>query len=236
MKFVKNECLYITPDNKYDLIRSSIKYLTTDDFTLLVRCRPEWESMNPNDLSAEGGLIAKNGMHCGMTVRRDIINDTDVYVGKCIFFSEVTEGYPIGNEMIIDVLPDKEWYEFSMRHDLANKKVIFKCDGVSKELIYEGDLVDYSHSWLWIGACCGFNFFDINHRHYFNGTMDYIGIFQSYLDDYEVESYFKSPNPQIRNSKDKAIAISGFKNFTPYKVKDDSENGNNLIIFKDEWF
>lgn len=236
MKFIKDECLYITTDNKYDLIRSSIKYLTTDDFTILVRFKPDWDSMNPNDLTSEGGLVAKNGMHCGMTVRRDYINDTDVYVGKCIFFTEKEKGHPIGNEMIIDLLKNEEWYEFSMRHDLKNKKVNFTYGNIVKEIYYVGEIVDYSHSWVWIGACCGFNFFDINHRHYFNGDIDYVAIFQSHLDDGQIERYFKNSEVSILNVNDKGVVISNFKTATPYKIKDDSGNGNNLIIFKDEWF
>jgi hypothetical protein len=236
MKLSKDECLYVTPDNKYDLIRSSIKNLTSSDFTILVRFKPDWDVMNPNDLSAEGGLVAKNGMHCGMTVRRDFINDSDVYVGKCIFFSEKELGNPIGNEMIIDLPKDKEWYEFSMRHDLENKKVNFTYQTITKEINYEGDIVDYSHSWLWVGACCGFNFFDINHRHYFNGDIDYVGIYQSYLSDEVIKLYFENSETNVINVSDNVLLISNFKNSTPYKIKDDSGNGNNLIIFKDEWF
>lgn len=236
MKFLKDECLYVTPDNKYDLIRSSIKYLTTDDFTILVRFKPDWDVIDPNDLSSEGGLVAKNGMHCGLMVRKDNINGVDGYFGKCIFFSEKEPGHPIVNESIIELEKKEDWYEFSMRHDLKNKKVNFKYENITKEIEYEGDIIDYSHSWIWIGACCGLNFFDKTHRHYFNGEIDYVAIFQSYLGDERVEEYFKNSEPSILNVNDNVILISNFKNSTPYKVKDDSGNGNNLIIFSDEWF
>jgi hypothetical protein len=236
MKFLKNECLYITPDNKYDLLRNSIKYLTNDDFTILVRFKPDWDSMKPNDISSEGGLVAKNGMHCGLMVQTDCINGVDIYAGKCIFFSEIELGNPIANEAIIDLSKDKEWYEFSMRHDLKNKKVNFTYDNISKDISYVGDIVDYSHSWIWIGACCGFNFFDETHRYYFNGDIDYVGIFQSNLSNESIEHYFKNSEISMINETHKTIVLSNFKNSTPYKTKDDSGNGNNLIIFKDEWF
>jgi hypothetical protein len=99
-----------------------------------------------------------------------------------------------------------------------------------------GDIVDYSHSWIWIGACCGFNFFDENHRYYFNGDIDYVGIFQSNLSNESIEHYFKNSEISMINETHKTIVLSNFKNSTPYKIKDDSGNGNNLIIFKDEWF
>jgi hypothetical protein len=236
MKFTNNESLYIAPENKYNLSRVNVRDLTLDDFTILIRFKPCWDLMIPGELSAEGGLVAKNGMHCGMTVRHEYINGVGVYVGKCLFFTEDEEGTVFPNIIINELSGDMDWYEFSMVHNLENKSMTFTTGNQKKEVVYNGNIVDYSNSWLWIGACCGFDFFDLNHRHYFNGEINYLGVFQSSLNDEIIRYYFDNTDDINYNKLDKVISISNFKTSTPYKIKDDSGNGNNLILYKNGWF
>ena len=61
LKFEGNGAWFVTPDNKYGLSKFPMKNITEGDFSFLTSIRVNWNKMNPNDNTREGGVIIKNG-------------------------------------------------------------------------------------------------------------------------------------------------------------------------------
>ncbi len=104
--------------------------------------------------------------------------------------------------------------------------------------IKEGDctnLCDYSFSMLWIGAA---NRIVEDHNHVFIGDIDILHLQESYLDDEYCKLFFSDFDkflPIAKNPENIPIYTGDFKDTTPYRIMDLSENGNHPIIFRKEW-
>ena len=67
IKLNGRDCYFVIPESKYGLSQLVPKYVTDDDFTFMVKCKPEWDKMMKEGNSQEGGLVIKNDQHMGIS-------------------------------------------------------------------------------------------------------------------------------------------------------------------------
>lgn len=231
MQFKGSEAYFLTPTNKYGLSLKEPKDITEDNFTYLARLTIDWDKMVYGELSAEGGIIVKNGMHCGLMAFRDHAGDT--FIRGCIWATS-----PAGQPILVDkCIEIKEGhsatFELSFTHIKNEKRIITGDRGHFEEGTYEGDIVDYSSSWFWVGCCNALDSCDINHRNFLLGDIQTVGIFSKALSKEEIADIFENNRCLPEHSP---VGFFDFKKQTPYKVYDESKNGNNLVKFDNAWF
>ena len=94
--------------------------------------------------------------------------------------------------------------------DNKNKQITIKADEKTSSIDFKGNLVDdYKYSYLWIGCGNGFKDSDDEFRNSFFGDISYL---------------------KIRRDGN-TIFKSHFKKKTEFKVFDESNSGNHLLIF-----
>jgi len=116
-----------------------------------------------------------------------------------------------------------------------NKRLILYVDDFKDTLYYDGTLLDYSLSWLWVGCCNGFSGIDMDND-YFTGEISHLGLFQKCLTKDERKLFFENLNDLsvLNNYNMNPVAMTDFKKKTPYKIYDLSENGNHLTVYKEK--
>jgi hypothetical protein len=237
LKFEGNGAWFVTPDNKYGLSKFPMKNITEGDFSFLTSIRVNWNKMNPNDNTREGGVIIKNGLHMGLSV---IKPDTEhIYVKGTIWTLDASLG---SNGMKnYDILVKVNWeegdydkeYKVGFSFKRKEKEFSVYCNGTWLTEKFEGSLLDYSNAWLWLGACNPLDSCPEDFRQFFNGEMYYAAIFSKFLDRNEIDEVYNDPSNVSKRLK--PVCVFDFQRQTPYKILDISENGNNLIRFDKEW-
>jgi hypothetical protein len=235
LKFNGKDAWFVTPDNKYGLATYAMKNITHGDFSFLVDVQVDWDSMNPDDLSREGGIIIKNGMHLGIaayTPKKDTY-----FIKSTIWAKKENEteckAYDIQFKSTDVINGETGRYNIGLTYNQEDKKFGVFCNGEWIDMEFEGELMDYTNSWLWFGAANPLESCPQEFRHFFNGELFFAGVYSKALNRVEIENIFanqtnvdKSLNP---------VAIFDFKRQTPYKALDISGVGNNLIMFDTEW-
>lgn len=237
IKFEGKDAWFIAPNNKYGLSRFPLGKITEDDFSFFVKVKVDWDKMSPNDRTNEGGIIVKNGLHLGITAFHPEPNQ---YYFKATVWSNVNV---YGNDEVwnkdILVKIDRDEVDDSTEHDLGfsfskktNEFSVFHNGNWFTEK-YDGSLVDYSTSWLWLGASNALESCPIEFRQYLFGEISLAGIFSKALDETE----FMEVRDNFRNipKRLKPVALFNFESITPYKVLDISKMGNNLEKFDITW-
>lgn len=230
MKFNGSEAYFLTPTNKYGLSKVEPKNITEDNFTYLARLTIDWDKMNKDDLTKEGGIVVKNGMHCGLMAFRDHKNMC--YIRGCIWVTG-PDGLPMLIDRCIEVQDTQKVFELSFTHIKSEKRIIIGDQGFFLDRIYEGDIVDYSSSWFWVACCNALESCDEEHRNYLRADINMVGIFGKALSETEILNVFKENKV---NESLNPVGFFDFKKQTPYKVYDESKNGNNLVKFDNAWF
>lgn len=237
MKFENGLCYFIKNKNKYGLERTPIDYITSNDFTFLVKCKPDWEQMKPESSS---GIVVKNGMHLGLFAKKSPLYDSGKYSSfiGVTFWIEVDSGEDKDIKALswdIEVDKDQTSYSVSMSHIIEEKTIILRVGENEKHIIYDGQLVDYSNAWIWIGAACDFSEYPEEHKHKYLGDIDFVGIYKKVLSDRSINKIIKNGLKDAINPKHKPGSVTDFSNQTPYKVKDESGMGHNLTISGYDW-
>lgn len=237
LKFEGNNAWFVTPDNKYGLSKFPMKNITENDFSFLTSIRVNWDKMNPNNNTREGGVIIKNGLHLGLSVIKP--DNEHVYVKGTIWTMDASLG---SNAMKnYDILVKVNWedgdldkeYKVGFSFKRKEKEFSVYCNGTWLTEKFEGSLIDYSNAWLWVGASNPLESCPEDFRQFFNGEMYYAAIFSKFLDRSEIEEIYNEPDDVSKRLK--PTCIFNFKRQTPYKILDISEVGNNLIRFDKEW-
>lgn len=237
LKFEGNNAWFVTPDNKYGLSKFPMKNITENDFSFLTSIRVNWDKMNPNNNTREGGVIIKNGLHLGLSVIKP--DNEHVYVKGTIWTMDASLG---SNAMKnYDILVKVNWedgdldkeYKVGFSFKRKEKEFSVYCNGTWSTEKFEGSLIDYSNAWLWVGASNPLESCPEDFRQFFNGEMYYAAIFSKFLDRSEIEEIYNEPDDVSKRLK--PTCIFNFKRQTPYKILDISEVGNNLIRFDKEW-
>ena len=228
---------FASPDNKYGLSTSPAKNITDGDFSFLAKIRVNWDKMNPDNLTREGGVIIKNGLHMGLSV---IKPDYDhCYVKATIWTIDASLGADgMKNH---DILVKVNWedgdldkdYEIGFSFKKKEKEFSVYCDGTWETQSYDGTLIDYSNAWLWVGASNPLESCPMDFRQFFTGEIYNIGIFQKALNREEIIEIYREFNNVSKRLK--PVGLYDFKRQTPYKALDISGNGNNLVLFDVTW-
>ena len=71
---------------------------------------------------------------------------------------------------------------------------------LEKKHIKVSSPIDYSGSWLWVGANA-LNSCDEEHKHYYRGEISFVGVYGRYLSDDEIRKvYENSQSLKIKNN------------------------------------
>lgn len=213
MTFDNNLSYFISPDNRYGLQVKNINTITNEDFTFITTFKVDWEK-----LKDPGGVLCKSGMHMGIFVFND---GTNCYIQGIAWFKIKGENRPI--DVAIQIPKEKENEILSVKISLnkKNKLLTLKTDWKTESKRYEGELVDYKNSWVWLGCANGHESCSPEHRNYFYGEIFHASIYDIDTQDENVEN---------------ALFYTNFDEKTFYKIKDLSGNGNHLTKYDTEWF
>jgi hypothetical protein len=220
--------------NKYNLSLKSVDEITNGDFTFISKFKVNWDGLDKNMPFREGGIVNKNGKHVGLSVFK--FENGDCFVKGCIW-TNTGEGDDILNEIVVKIndgdfdINSEINLAFSYSKKDSKIRLIFNTQIHEKNI--KGDVIDYSNTWLWVGASNAFKSCDVQYRNYFHGEISFVSIYENYLNFKKVSSIFDS-NHEVHNEY-KPICVFDFKNQTPFKILDTSMNGNNLVKFDDEW-
>lgn len=236
LNFNGGDAWFCPPQNKYGLSKQPIKDITNDDFSFLARVKVDWNSMVGGSPTREGGIIIKNGLHTGLSVIKS--DDLQCFIKGAVW----TEDSSFENgKQDYEILLKINWGPNDLEKELdvafsysKDKKILsLYCNGQWETKQYEGTIIDYSNSWLWVGVCNPLDSCPPEFRQYFMGNMSYVGIFQKHLEKLDIKNIFEDiSNPYTEYNP---TCIFNFDKYTDYKVLDVSGNGNNIIKFDNAW-
>ena len=145
LKFDGTNAWFVTPDNKYGLSTYPMKNITDGDFSFLTEITVDWDKMNPDNLTREGGIIIKNGLHMGLsTVKPDLEH---CYIKGTIWVND--DKLPSGVKNY-DILVKANWedgdlqkkYRVGIAFKKEKKEFSVYCNGTWVTKKYEGELND----------------------------------------------------------------------------------------------
>ena len=234
--FNGDSCYFVVPESKYGLSEIVPKYVTNKNFTFCVQCKPDWDNMVEGEISAEGGLVMKNGQHMGISC---FVNSGMRFFRATLwvqdrkgFITCIEKQLPVTEES-----KDKEYF-ITFRHDIRKKKIVIGNYNYFEELEYPAaSPIDYSNSWLWVGAANAFKTCVIEHRQYFRGSISYVSVHSEYLSDLDIKKIYGNTTSISELKKlqnENTVLFSDLKIRTPYKVFDNSDNGNHLIVYDEK--
>jgi hypothetical protein len=220
--------------NKYNLSLKSVDEITNNDFSFISKVKVDWKGLDKNQPFREGGIVNKNGQHVGLSVFK--FENGDCFVKGCIWTNNGTADN-ILNEIVVKINDDgfdiNSEINLALSYSKKDNKIRLIFNNQIHEKVLEGNVIDYSNTWLWVGACNAFKSCDIEYRNYFHGDILFVSIYESYLESQTILDIFD--NDHIVYHDYNPVCVFDFKNQTPFKVLDKSMNGNNLVKFDDEW-
>jgi hypothetical protein len=218
----------------YGLSRYNHKSLTDNDFTIISKVKPNLDIELGNDGIHTGYIVCKNGLHIGTYFMKAINENGYLYQFGCAYSTNYNE-QSVFNYLNIEVNPTDDYYHVSMIHSKKSKTITLIVNDIEKTVKYEGELVDYSNSWLWVGAACGAEDYDERYSYFYQGEIGYVGIFSKELNNKIIFDILSKDEIINYDSVYSPILITDFKEITQYKIKDKSNNGNHLVIYNNEW-
>lgn len=237
--FKGNDCLFVPPNNKYGLNSGDVVNMTNDDFSIVSRVLLDKNAMIEHSKKTnqiEYSIMMKNGMHCGISVVCSINENPIVFYGKgTIWCNDGNGGYKFV-DILIDAFKenDKDTIDIAFSYNKYKKQISLYCNGITEEKYFTQDIIDYKNSYLWIGAANPMDDCPEEYRSFFNGEIQYGGAYQKFLTIENIEKIFE--NISIVDKKLNPIVAFDFKNQTPYKILDISDNGNHPIKFDRELY
>jgi hypothetical protein len=227
LTFNRKDSWFVAPDNKYGLSKYPAKDITEGNFSFLARVKVNWDKMNPDNSSREGGIIIKSGLHMGLAAVK--ASEDDLYIQSTIWtYSDEFKGEKTQSHVIFQKVENKNDYCnvcFTFDRYKNEHSLYFNGELVTEE--FKGYLIDYTQSWLWVGVSNPLNTCPEEFRQFFNGEIYNVGIFSKCLNHQEIKKYFEDFNHF--NPQSNAISLIDFKRQTTYKILDISGNGNNLV-------
>tara|TARA_E500000318_G_scaffold112057_1_gene133755 strand:+ start:11225 stop:11965 length:741 start_codon:yes stop_codon:yes gene_type:complete len=230
--------------NKNNLVTNQPVDILQDNFTILVRFKPDVkkfrEIMGTESTYLPSCLVGKNGMHAGLFFvsgydnlkkfnakvsfewwehcekqKKDIVKYVQLPVG---------EGTGISLDKPLDAAVVKE----------GNKITLSIGEFTAKQDI--GNVVDYSNAFTWIGAA---NRLNPDHNHIFYGDIDLLHITEEVMPQKFIDIFFTNFNSFVKNIAKtdvfKTFFTTNFSAVTPYKIKDFSYNSNHPIKYSKKW-
>jgi len=226
---------FIPPKNRYGLSKKETFDLTEKDFTITVKVKVDWDSMIIGTATHEGGIVAKNGRHCGLSAIKT--GENQCYI-KAQFWTWSSREVGVEfHDTWIDVKQKKDWMTIAMVHDKSKKIVTCYVDGQESKISYSGEIIDYRDSWIWVGCNNSLDCCSPEHRGFLYGSIAHISIFESALSKSDIEKTYGVKEKDEINFDLKPCGVYTFNPVwtTPYKVMDITNNGNSMILFDKKW-
>lgn len=226
---------FLPPKNRYGVCTRETFDFTEYDFTITLKVKVDWEKMKPNTPTSDGGIVAKNGRHCGIIASR--ISEGQCFL-KAQFWTWLDREVGVEfHDVWIQVKEDDEIHDVSMIHDKKKKIITIVVDGDKKSISYTGEIIDYRDSWLWLGCNNSLDSCAPEHRGFFHGTIYRVGLYQKVLEWNDIIKTFEYEKYEDINPEHEPCAVFNFnkEDSTPYKFLDISMNGNSLILFDKRW-
>lgn len=232
-EFNGNTAWFCPANNKYDLSLKSVSEITNNDFSFIAKIKVDWEGLNKNQPFREGGIINKNGKHVGLSAF--MIDDRDCFIKGSIWTNN-GDSTDILNEIVVR-LNDVDFninseINVAFSYNKKQNKIRLIINNQVHEKNVKGHVIDYTNTWLWVGASNAFKDCAIEYQNFFHGDILFVSIYESYLTYETVLDIFNSSEVYYEHNP---IGVFDFKNQTSFKVFDKSMNGNNLMKWDDEW-
>lgn len=240
MKFNGQLSYLFHTDNNSGLIKNNIYQVYNGECTILCRFKPDLDAMIDSLPEETGyistGIVCKNGKHIGIFFK--IFRN---YVGTakwvCRFSFEFWEKGELEQKTVdVDFTEDDfdgKWFDIEFYQ--SDKEFTLTVNGKSETREYF-NLVDYTHSYLWIGCA---NRLALDWKHELLGEIDKLAIDLEPVIPFKKDLFFNDFNAYIdnilRSKNSKAVFVSNLKKTTYYKIHDDSGNGNHPIKYDEEW-
>ena len=252
MYFDKHNTYLFHNIDRHGLIINKVQDMMFWKFTMLVEIVPDLQHIKEK-LKTEDNfqqcIIGKNGKHTGLFLCAYVIDET-------IHFNLEYQWWELGgrvanhavtyvNEDVFKnlILPIhvEENSKFEVVVERTENEITVKANGNSQTSEY-GDLIDYSTALMWLGAANRLNdtldaedpynniyVGEINKLHLQDKPLDpaYQAMF---FNDYE-----KFLDLKLDVKRSKIYITTDFSEVSPYKILDQSGNGNHPVIYKDEW-
>ena len=230
MKFKNKTGYFLKNTDQYELSRNLPANITEDDFTFCVSIKVDWNKMKHDNLTKNGGIICKSGMHLGLIAIKTADNQL---INATAWYSVNGENRPVDISFVVN--KDEKVLNLAFIYEKEAKRITFIKNGQRKSATFDGELIDYNHSWIWIGCSNGFDACNEEHRNFFSGDINLVGIFNKALGDDIVGEFFE--NKKLEDNKAHSVVMfSDFTEHTPYKIRDQSGCGNHLMKYNKGWF
>lgn len=230
MKFKNKLGYFLKNTDQYELSKNLPTNITENDFTFCVRVKVDWNKMSHEGLTKNGGIICKSGMHLGLIAIKTVDNQL---INATAWYTHDGENKPLDISVVVD--KDEKYIDLAFIYQKELNKITLVKNGNAKSATFKGELIDYNHSWIWIGCSNGFDACNEEHRNFLTGDIKLVGIFNKALDVSMVDHFFE--NGKLAHPREfSTVMYTNFTEFTPYKVKDQSANGNHLMKYNKEWF
>ncbi len=237
IKLKGDNAYFIVPtQNRYGLSTNQTYDLTERDFSILVEVKVDWDKMVADTPTNEGGIISKNGQHCGLNAIK--LSDGHTYIKATWWITPDQGGPAVYKDLWFDVKSNSKYLKVAMTHHKETKTMTLWVDGGSFNTTYPGEIIDYRDSWMWIGANNSLDNCAEEHRGFFFGEINHVSLHDIPLDDDQIRKAFDIESTEDLDNDDfQTAAAFSFKEkyMTPYKVFDISSNGNHMILFDKKW-
>lgn len=253
MRVDKDTTYIFDPFNKYGIIKKPASKMFRGDFSLILAVKPDYiivekqlrEELdkNPDTAYNNGCITGLNGKHLGVFLSSYFNSDNEVQHDIKFEWWESTKDGDLPKNISINVnsILDRRLLIHLTRY---NGEYTIDVNGNKKSLPHK-ELSDYSVSWCWLGAANKLNIgkedYDEKFASIFTGEIfryhyQETPLDQETVDDiYDAYEYFKSNNLRD-NIKENIYISTDFKTYTPYKIRDYSDNGNHFIKLDKNWF
>lgn len=234
IKFEGNTAYLVPPKNRYQLSLYEPYDVTDHNFTFVAKVKADWEKMNAFDKTREGGVITKNGKHIGLSVLKN--TDWRLYI-RGQFWCKLPNNTETFYDLFLEVDSDVKdtVLDIAFVHNKSEKKLALLLNDKYKEVTYDGEIIDYSDSWIWIGCQNAFDSCDEHHRGFLFGEIHHSAIYGTALSMEDINKTFSYIKKEDVDLSYKPLCIFNFIQKTPYKVFDITGNGNNMIMFDKKW-
>lgn len=226
--------------NKNNLVTNPPEDAFEKDFTLLVETTPDFEDMmeqiktNPFYTMS---IIAKNGKHMGLFITAGTDEENKVLYKVSFEWWETTSNPEVDIVRSVDIYPSEE--EIKQKLQIAVRRtgneITLTVNGKDKTNTI-GNIIDYNYSYTWVGSA---NRLHPLYNHIYVGELYKLHLQREVLLNEQCNLFFNDYDIFVDtiayNKNIEVFFTSNFENYTDYKVRDDSYNGNHIIKFSKEW-
>lgn len=249
MKIDKNNTFLFHNVDRHGLIFNHVRDMIVGEFTLLIEFKPDIEHIREK-LNTEPNyqqcIVGKNGKHTGLFIcAYDIDGEPHLNLEYQWWQNPLWEQNqnPEEDEFKNVIVPIKVDVDSTYRVIVQKTKreISVECNLNKKSLEFDS-IIDYSNSLMWLGAANRLNDTpDIEdpYNNIFTGEILKMHLQEKSIEHEHIKLFFDDYNKfldlKLDVKKNKVFFTSDFSNITPYKILDQSGNGNHPIIFRLEW-